>query len=249
MPWNDKIFRYCERGADPAFWAEPLNAATNAAFLIAAVYAGVLLVHRAGRNHAAWEWLLVAALFVIGLGSFLFHTFATRWAALADVGPIGVFMFAYLAYALARFLRVNWLLVAAGLATFAYAMHLADGISCRVTLISVVGAARGPCLNGTAAYTPAFTVMILIGAALILKRHPAGLSVLSAGSVFLVSMFFRTVDFEICNLVRFADRPLGTHFLWHVLNAASLYLLVRAAILYGRGTADDGRPGAALAGP
>ena len=28
----DKIFAYCERGLNPGFWAEPLNAISNAAF-------------------------------------------------------------------------------------------------------------------------------------------------------------------------------------------------------------------------
>ena len=39
MDWDARIFRYCERGGDAAFWAEPVNAATNAAFIIAALLA------------------------------------------------------------------------------------------------------------------------------------------------------------------------------------------------------------------
>ena len=30
---NQKIFAYCERGQDPGFWAEPLNAVTNEVLL------------------------------------------------------------------------------------------------------------------------------------------------------------------------------------------------------------------------
>lgn len=229
-----EIFRYCERGQDAGFWAEPINAVSNGAFIIAAIVAAAMLARTRPAREAAWEWLLVAVLFAIGVGSFLFHTYATRWAAVADVAPIGVFMFAYLGYALRRFLALPWLAVAAGLALFAYAMQLADGIECRVTLVSVVEAARGPCLNGTAAYTPAFGAMLLIGLVLAMKRHPAARYLLGAAGVFLVSMLFRTVDFEVCALTRFAGRAIGTHFMWHILNATTLFLLALAAIRHGR---------------
>lgn len=228
-----EIFRYCERGQDAGFWAEPVNAISNVAFILAALAAGAALVRTRDVRDALAECFLVAVLFAIGVGSFLFHTFATRWAAVADVAPIGVFMFAYLGYALRRFLALPWLAVAAGLAVFAYAMQLADGIECRVTLVSVVEAARGPCLNGTAAYTPAFGAMALIGLVLAMRRHPAARYLLGAAGVFFVSMVFRTIDFEVCALTRVAGRAIGTHFMWHILNATTLFLLVLAGIRHG----------------
>ena len=48
----------------------------------------------------------------------------------------------------------------------------------------------------------------------------------AAAGVFLVSLCFRTIDREIC-----AAFPLGAHFLWHLLNALVLWLLLRTAIL------------------
>jgi hypothetical protein len=38
MAWSTPIDLYCER-ADPSFWAEPVNALSNCAFLIAAAAA------------------------------------------------------------------------------------------------------------------------------------------------------------------------------------------------------------------
>lgn len=229
-----EIFRYCERGQDAAFWAEPVNAVSNAAFIIAAIAAGFMLARARTMRDAVWEWLLVAVLLGIGIGSFLFHTYATRWAALADVAPIGVFMFAYLAFALRRLVGLDWLLVAGGLGIFAYAMHLADGIACRATLLSITEVARGPCLNGTAAYAPAFAAMLAIGLVLAVQRHAAAGYLLGAAGVFLVSMFFRTIDFEVCALTRIAGHATGTHFMWHILNATTLFLLLLAAIRHGR---------------
>ena len=37
MEWFEAVDGYCER-VDAAFWSEPINAVTNAAFLIAAIW-------------------------------------------------------------------------------------------------------------------------------------------------------------------------------------------------------------------
>ncbi len=47
---------------------------------------------------------------------------------------------------------------------------------------------------------------------------------LVTAGIFLVSLAFRTVDVASCGSL-----PLGTHFLWHVLNAVVLYRLLVAA--------------------
>jgi len=93
MDWTAPIDIYCER-LGPGFWAEPVNALTNAAFVIAALVAAVA-ARRAGlRQRALWALIVLAGL--IGVGSFLFHTFATPWAALSDVVPIWSFVALYL---------------------------------------------------------------------------------------------------------------------------------------------------------
>lgn len=241
MGWGEQIFRYCERGQDPSFWAEPLNAVSNAAFLLAAAFtARALLAKNDGGRHLA-EWALTIIVFIIGIGSFLFHTFATRWASIADVAPIGLFMLAYFAYALRKFLRLNWIVVAAGLAAFIWALRVAGDIECRPGLLSVTDAARGPCLNGTVGYAPALAAMLGIGLILAGPKHPAWRAVFTAGCVFLVSMLFRTLDLEICAATRFFGEARGVHFLWHILNATTLYLLLHAAIHYGTNPPGGGR--------
>jgi hypothetical protein len=112
MDWTEKIFAYCERAGDPQFWAEPFNAISNLAFLIAAVLAAFYLARTADAATRRVEWTLVVIVFIIGVGSFLFHTTATRWASVADTAPIGVFMIAYLGYAMRRFLGASYVVVA-----------------------------------------------------------------------------------------------------------------------------------------
>src|SRR5262245_6566510 len=145
MGWAEQIFLYCERGHNPAFWAEPLNALTNAAFIIAAALATVDFLRQPRGTVGIAEAGLIAIVIVIG--SFLFHTFATRWAQVADWGPIIVFMLAYLAYAARRLLGLNWALVAVCLVGFYLAVHYIGRVSCAPSFLPVTAQAGARCLN------------------------------------------------------------------------------------------------------
>ncbi len=83
-------------------------------------------------------------------------------------------------------------------------------------------------------YHPALGALVMIAVALAAVRHAAWKYLAAASAVFLASMTLRTLDFELCDLTHWGGRATGTHFLWHTLNAVTLYLLLRAAILHGR---------------
>ena len=109
MDWFEKRDQYCER-LDAGFWAEPLNAVSNAAFIIA----GLLLLAQWRKSPRPLSvLLLIFNVLVIGIGSFLFHTFANRWSELADVLPITIFIHIYFFLALNRFLGAKWWIASA----------------------------------------------------------------------------------------------------------------------------------------
>ena len=58
------------------------------------------------------------------------------------------------------------------------------------------------------------------------KRQAARYTLLAAGGVYLLALFFRTIDLEVCSAI-----PIGTHFLWHSLNGLAAYLAMRCLIL------------------
>ncbi|MER0239737.1 ceramidase domain-containing protein [Fulvimarina sp. MAC8] len=209
MDWFQTIDAYCER-TDAAFWAEPINAVSNAAFILAA-----LIVFLRSDRIGGVEKALIALVFIIGIGSFLFHTFATRWAGLADVLPITVFIFAYFAYALRRFVGFGRIATAIGTVLFIAVSPLAEPIF-------------APVAGGSAAYLPGLFAMLGIGGFLLAKHHPAGAVVFAAGLVFTASLGFRIADGPLCDVW-----PLGTHFVWHILNAVTLGLLLTAATRFG----------------
>jgi len=234
MNWGARVFNYCERGTDPTFWAEPINAITNLAFLIAALIAFLRLRTKRPYEREIDYYVMVALIATIGIGSFLFHTLATRWAAVADVAPIGLFIAVYLAFALNRFLRIppgtTLLLTLAFAGVCAAIMQIRCGGPSGVSF----GGAGGPCLNGSLGYVP--PLLALWGFAWLLYRrgHPAANYLLLAGGVFLVSLTLRSLDRVWCDLTLVSGYSLGTHFMWHVLNGTTLFILSIAAIEHGR---------------
>lgn len=224
MNWTSQVFAYCERGLDTGFWAEPLNAASNAAFFLAALGALVLWAKQPPARRGVAELSLILVVFAIGTGSFLFHTLATKWAAVADTVPIGFFMVGYLVYAVRRYLALPWWGVAVAMLVFVATLPPSSMIRCN----------GGPCFNGSVAYVPALIALALVGAIALVRGHPAGKSLLAAGAIFAVSLWLRTVDRTLCPYtIIMASRGVGTHFAWHVLNGVLLFLLIRAAVLHG----------------
>ena len=206
MDWSAPIDLYCER-TNASFWAEPANALTNAAFLIAAAAAFWLWRSAGSRDRPALALIIVVV--AVALGSFAFHTLATRGAVLADVIPIAIFIYGYLFLALRRFLGLSL------------------GVSLAIVVVYAAGAQAlswlAPrALNGSIGYLPALVALIAVARA---ARGPARRGLELAVMIFTVSLALRTVDLAACDTF-----PLGTHFSWHLLNAVVLYVLLRTAI-------------------
>jgi hypothetical protein len=216
--WWTPIDAYCER-TGPEFWSEPLNALSNVAFLVAAAAAWRLLQRAPRRDPAAAG--LVALVAVIGIGSFLFHTVATRWAAVADVAPIALFILLYLVAALRRVLGLG----AATAATVAIAFQV-GAMAVPALWRAVLAGAPDP-LNGSVGYGPAFLALLIVGGIGMGRRQPGGLLLLGAAGLFALSLALRSVDLAVCGTI-----PSGTHAQWHLLNAGVLYLCLRAAIVW-----------------
>lgn len=214
MELHEQLDNYCER-VGPEFWSEPLNAITNAAFLVAALAAYLMWRRKTPDDWAGLS--LVVILAAIGIGSFLFHTFATGWAVLADVIPIAIFIHVYLYFALHRFLNLPWW-AALGIVIAFFAATL------------FVGQAVAPLVGSSAGYVPALLAIFVVGSLFFQRNQRLGLQVLLTGLVFLASLTFRTIDEPLCSHLAF-----GTHFLWHILNGLVLFLLIRVLILQRAG--------------
>lgn len=215
MNWTERVNIYCER-LDPHFWSEPLNAISNAAFIIAAMFC-LMKARQLGRTDALTV-LLIVILFAIGVGSFLFHTVATRWAGLADTLPIVLFILVYLYAATSRYLRAQWFMAAlAPIGFIGFAI-----------LFARMWGAYLPSLNGSQGYFPVLIALIFYGVILARRGHPAATGLIAAAALFSLSLTFRSVDQAACGVL-----PFGTHFLWHIFNGILLGVVLMAFVRHG----------------
>jgi hypothetical protein len=204
MGYQQALDLYCER-TDSLFWSEPLNAISNAAFILAAVM--LLMRARATQRALPWDIAVLAGLMaLIGAGSFIFHTVATVWASLLDVLFIEIYIYVYFARFMQRVARLNLLWTIVGLVLFALFERALTGMF-------VPGS-----FNGSYRYLPALIVLSCM-ALYALRARPALFAPLgTAAMVFCISFGLRSIDMAAC-----AINPFGTHFLWHLLNALVLY--------------------------
>ena len=207
MDWFQAVDAYCER-TGPDYWSEPLNALTNLAFLLAAVW-----VWPGTRGYPVARALAVN-LGIIGVGSWMFHTQATRIAELADVLPIAAFILIYV-FAASRDLlglRTGWA-IATAVAFLPYA-------AATVPVWSLL-----PGLGSSAGYMPV-PVLILAYAWLLRDRNPAAARGFCLGAgLLLISIAFRSADGPLCGIW-----PYGTHFIWHLINAVMLAQMIRVLV-------------------
>ncbi|MCJ2085206.1 ceramidase [Methylobacterium sp. E-005] len=221
MDWFEPVRAYCER-ASAGYWAEPVNALSNGAFLVASVAAARRAARAEPPDRAGLS--LAGLIAIVGFGSFLFHTLAVYWAMLADVIPIALFINAYFALALGRYLGLRPVGVGAATAGFA-----GFGFILKPALDSLCGRDVSTATNGSIDYVPA--LLALFGMAAATFRRPearlprTGQRLAGIGAVFLISLTARTLDRAACTVL-----PIGTHPLWHILNAVVLYALVATAI-------------------
>ena len=205
---------YCERRSE-AWDAEPLNAVSNIAFFIAAWAAWRLQERCPNRAFGGAIRALCIIIAVVGAGSLTFHTVATRWAEWADVIPILIFMIVYCWLILTVFFRwPRWGKALATLLLFASTFYLESDEFEKF-------------LWGGAMYLPTLVFLMAAGAGIWRKSASAGKAFYGAAGLFVLSFTARTLDMPAC-----LDVPIGTHYFWHIFNAAVLFLLVRTVILH-----------------
>lgn len=199
---------YCER-IDPGFWAEPVNAFTNIGFVFSAWMVWRFAVREQAHDSriAAMTGIIVA----IGIGSFLFHTMATPLTRWLDIIPILLFQLLYIGFYARRVINLPVAVI---------------GILLIVFVAAVIYGRQFPdVINGSLIYAPALLVIMVLGLYHYQSRKAERGRLLAAAGIFLVAILFRSIDNMIC-----PQFVLGTHFLWHILNAVVIYLAMRALI-------------------
>lgn len=214
--------RYCERGASPEFWAEPVNVLTNAGFLVAAALGWRLLCRTpllpADRTPLT---ALVVIAATIGFGSAAFHTMPTAVTKLADVIPIAVFVAAALFLALTKVFGVSRHRAVLWLSLLAMT---AGGIAAAG---SSLGCGDGTCLNGAPAYLPVLAALAATASAAHRQGSSSFVAFTAATAVFALALTARTLDHAACPLASVATVSVTAHAFWHLGTALTVYLVLR----------------------
>ncbi len=203
---------YCERASKPDVMAEPLNLITNIAFVIGAILVLKTLMFYKQLIRANFDIIfLTIVLATIGLGSAAFHSYPNGKTLLMDIIPITIFIHVYL---LSFFKRV------AGF----------NLIFCFITLAAFIGVGilfqnnfSPDTLNGTIMYVPTYLMLVLMILVMVFgKQNPLYIHLINTAVIWTFSLAFRTMDVQICS----HTQGIGTHFLWHLLNAVVLYRML-----------------------
>lgn len=207
MDLLSQVDEYCER-TDFQLLAEPLNLFSNLFFWVAALLA-IREIRQRAISRKGYLWGLVLLVFMVGLGSGLFHSLATRWAKVCDVSFIGVYVVCFLWGWARHVIRISR----------CDSMKLM-GLFATVSAVFYLIFLKLP-VNGSQGYFGVAFFLFLLG--LQQKIQLSGARTLTwAAWAFVASLIFRTWDEELCALW-----PHGTHFLWHSGNALVCYLTLR----------------------
>ncbi len=221
MNWFESIDIYCER-TSAHFWAEPVNALTNIAFILAAIFA--YYIAKKNNRLDFVNLLLIFLTTSVGVGSFLFHTFANNWSQYADLIPIALLAIFFIAFSTRRFFNKSWPQVAiVGLGFFiasAILLYLIAPLAQEGKILSS--------LNKSHIYAPVLLGLIFLSLMLSKANHKGAKLLWLGSGVFFTALIFRSIDMAICQ-----SFPLGTHFLWHSLNGLLIAILLLSIIKYG----------------
>lgn len=200
---------YRERDGAPGFWAEPLNAVSNLAFLVAALL-GLLFARRHGvADKRAWGLIALAA--VVGFGSFVFHTVPNRITMWLDILPIAAFQVSFL-----------WLL-SRRMLTFSSATA-AGTVACVMGVSFALLPIKEP-LNGSLFYLPSLLAMGWLGMKWAERAMREPYLLVAGVGCFGLALAARTLDWHV-------PWEFGSHFIWHLLNGVVVYLGLRAWMIH-----------------
>ena len=83
-----------------------------------------------------------------------------------------------------------------------------------------------PVLNRSLIYAPGFLVLTVLGIYHYQQRKRERFILIASAGVFFFALVFRSIDLIVGTYF-----PVGTHFLWHILNGLTIYWAMRCLIL------------------
>tara|TARA_B100000035_G_scaffold235688_1_gene203950 strand:+ start:919 stop:1551 length:633 start_codon:yes stop_codon:yes gene_type:complete len=195
---------YCERTNGQIF-NEPVNAISNIFFIIVSL--SLIKILRKNQSNKIY-YIQPILIFFIGIGSFLFHLNPNIITLYSDVIPIFLFSLSFIFFFNRDIININYLNNALLFLLFFFLfLFITPKINYEI-------------LNGSEFYFANYFFLTMYTIWLYLKKSDFFQLLLLGFIFFNLSILLRSLDNHICEYF-----SIGTHFLWHFLNAYLLKIL------------------------
>ena len=195
---------YCERTNDQIF-NEPVNAISNIFFIIVSL--SLIKILRKNQSSKIY-YIQPILIFFIGIGSFLFHLKPNIITLYSDVIPIFLFSLSFIFLFNRDVININYFNNALLFLLFF------------VLFLFITPKLNYDILNGSEFYFANYFFLTMYTLWLYLKKSDFFQLLLLGFIFFNLSILLRSLDNHICEYF-----SIGTHFLWHFLNAYLLKIL------------------------
>ena len=195
---------YCERTNEQIF-NEPVNAISNIFFIIVSL--SLIKILRKNQSNKIY-YIQPILIFFIGIGSFLFHLNPNMITLYLDVIPIFLFSLSFIFFFNRDVININNLNNALLFLLFFF------------LFLFITPKLNYEILNGSEFYFANYFFLTMYTIWLYLKKSDFFQLLLLGFIFFNLSILLRSLDNHICEYF-----SIGTHFLWHFLNAYLLKIL------------------------
>lgn len=195
---------YCERTNEQIF-NEPVNAISNIFFIIVSL--SLIKILRRNQSNKIY-YIQPILIFFIGIGSFLFHLKPNIITLYSDVIPIFLFSLSFIFFFNRDVININYLNNALLFLLFFF------------LFLFITPKLNYEILNGSEFYFANYFFLTMYTIWLYLKKSDFFQLLLLGFIFFNLSILLRSLDNHICEYF-----SIGTHFLWHFLNAYLLKIL------------------------
>lgn len=203
---------YCEKTIFETFF-EPANSLSNLGFFVSSF----CIYHFLTRSQKSLfhRYYFAIVVLCIAIGSFLWHFYPTKLTVILDSVPIFIFMLSFLIFYSSEIAKTRfhsyWMIgfFFVFVPSFSYLANLFVQTFFQTKISSM----------GYASVITYFLVLQIYNS--FHKKTEISKAILIS-ALFGCSIFFRAIDVPICQ-----QFPLGTHFIWHILNSITLFLMVK----------------------
>lgn len=197
-----------------SWFSEPLNVLSSALFLVTAFALHYYFnkIRNTSRHFDLDIRLLIGITYAIGVSSLLLHSLPNAVTEFFDVMSISLFIVVFFFSVMLRILRCsmrNMILAFVGFLFFTFSS---------ITYLESY-------MNGAASYIATMAVLSMMAFYLYGKSHPSAKHFLAGSQIGVVALYFRSIDMKACSWM-----PLGTHWIWHTMNAILIFILMRELI-------------------